>query len=126
MPSSMRSATNEDKVIGQKIRARRLAEGMSQQTLGEKLGVSFQQVQKYEKGTNRVSYSRLMQIAKALGESVTFFFVDPNPVTSKKGTELQAAMAIPEIQKLALSVMTMNPGLRRAVLSVVQAIEESK
>jgi transcriptional regulator with XRE-family HTH domain len=55
-----------DQIIGQNIRANRLAQGLSQAALGDRIGVTFQQVQKYETGTNRVGGSRLIQIAKAL------------------------------------------------------------
>lgn len=56
-----------DLAIGRAIRMRRKAKGMSQERLGEMLGVTFQQVQKYEKGTNRISGSRLVECARALG-----------------------------------------------------------
>jgi transcriptional regulator with XRE-family HTH domain len=55
-----------DKLIGQNIRANRLTQGLSQSELGKRIGVTFQQVQKYEKGTNRVGGSRLIQIAEAM------------------------------------------------------------
>jgi transcriptional regulator with XRE-family HTH domain len=55
-----------DKKLGEKIRTRRVVAGMSQDELGKALGVSFQQIQKYEKGVNRVSAVRLEQIAGAL------------------------------------------------------------
>jgi transcriptional regulator with XRE-family HTH domain len=55
-----------DKLIGQNIRANRLTQGLSQSELGKRIGVTFQQVQKYEKGTNRVGGSRLLQIAEAM------------------------------------------------------------
>jgi transcriptional regulator with XRE-family HTH domain len=64
----------EDVEIGQKIRALRLAKGVSQVTLGKGLGVTFQQVQKYEKGANRVSAGRLQKIAKMLETPITFFY----------------------------------------------------
>jgi transcriptional regulator with XRE-family HTH domain len=60
--------------MGKKIRLRRVEQRISQSDLGEKLGVSFQQVQKYEKGVNRVGATRLQQIATALDVSVTFFY----------------------------------------------------
>jgi transcriptional regulator with XRE-family HTH domain len=64
-----------DKHVGMQIRIRRLAAGMSQEKLGDALGLTFQQVQKYEKGTNRVSGSRLSQIASALDlSSIEVFF----------------------------------------------------
>ena len=69
-----RSAGNADIEMGRRISLRRVEIGLSQSELGEKLGVSFQQVQKYEKGVNRVGASRLQLIAEALGVDVTFFY----------------------------------------------------
>lgn len=60
--------------VGSRIRLRRNLLGMSQERLGEKLGITFQQIQKYEKGTNRVGASRLQAIATILGVPVSFFF----------------------------------------------------
>lgn len=62
--------------VGHRIRMRRVLMGMSQEKLGEQLGLTFQQVQKYEKGSNRVSASRLHQISQILGVPVAFFFDD--------------------------------------------------
>ena len=59
-----------DKYVGSRVRMRRIMLGMSQEKLGEALGLTFQQVQKYEKGANRVGASRLSQIASVLGISV--------------------------------------------------------
>lgn len=70
---SQRSVTAADTSIGTRLRAARIAAGMSQQTLGGKLGVSFQQIQKYEKGVNRLAASRLSDIAALLGKPVTWF-----------------------------------------------------
>jgi transcriptional regulator with XRE-family HTH domain len=64
----------QDIAIGQKIRLRRVEMGITQDELGKKLGVSFQQVQKYEKGVNRVGAARLQQVADALSVPVTFFY----------------------------------------------------
>jgi transcriptional regulator with XRE-family HTH domain len=63
-----------DKHVGGRVRMRRMLIGMSQEKLGEALSLTFQQVQKYEKGTNRIGASRLQQIAKALNVPVDFFF----------------------------------------------------
>jgi transcriptional regulator with XRE-family HTH domain len=60
--------------MGHRIRLRRVEQKMSQQDLGTRLGVSFQQVQKYEKGVNRVGANRLEEIARALDVPVSFFF----------------------------------------------------
>ena len=63
-----------DKHVGSRVRMRRVLIGMSQEKLGEALGLTFQQVQKYEKGTNRIGASRLQQISIILGVPVSFFF----------------------------------------------------
>lgn len=63
-----------DKQIGQKIKQLRKGWGLSQSELAEKIGISFQQVQKYEKGATRISVMRLQQISKALGVNITSFF----------------------------------------------------
>ena len=69
-----RSAGKPDIELGKRIRLRRVEQKISQTELGDKLGVSFQQVQKYEKGVNRVGAARLQQIATALDVPVTFFY----------------------------------------------------
>ncbi|SCY04379.1 helix-turn-helix domain-containing protein [Microvirga guangxiensis] len=63
-----------DKHIGSRVRSRRIMLGMSQEKLAEALGLTFQQIQKYEKGVNRVGASRLLQIAGILNVSIEFFF----------------------------------------------------
>ncbi len=63
-----------DKHVGSRVRMRRIMLGMSQEKLGEALGLTFQQIQKYEKGTNRVGASRLQQIADTLQVPVAFLF----------------------------------------------------
>ena len=63
-----------DKYVGSRVRMRRIMLGMSQEKLGEALGLTFQQVQKYEKGTNRVGASRIQQISEILQVPVSFFF----------------------------------------------------
>jgi len=71
-----------DKVIGNNIRINRIERGLTQGKLAQSIGVTFQQVQKYEKGRNRVGGSRLVQIAEALNVSVVAFF--ENAVTSDR------------------------------------------
>ncbi len=73
MPSS-KKAHPVDAHVGKRVRERRTVLGFSQQQLGETLGVSFQQVQKYERGTNRISASRLYRLANFLDAPVSFFF----------------------------------------------------
>lgn len=71
---SVKSPDPVDRHVGSRIRMRRIMMAMSQQKLGDALGLTFQQVQKYEKGTNRVSASRLQQIAETLQVTVSFLF----------------------------------------------------
>lgn len=70
-----KKAPNEvDRHVGTRVRMRRTMLGMSQEKLGEAIGITFQQVQKYEKGTNRVSASRLQQISTTLGVTIDYFY----------------------------------------------------
>jgi transcriptional regulator with XRE-family HTH domain len=71
-----RRANPIDIHVGSRVRFRRMLLGMSQEKLGEKLGLTFQQVQKYEKGINRIGASRLYDLAQVLGVSVQFFYED--------------------------------------------------
>ena len=77
-----------DKHVGSRVRMRRMMLSMSQEKLGDALGLTFQQVQKYEKGTNRIGASRLQQIAHILQVPVSFFFEgapDVGGLTSANG-----------------------------------------
>jgi transcriptional regulator with XRE-family HTH domain len=71
---NQRSTGKYDLELGKRVRLRRVELGISQSDLADRLGVSFQQVQKYEKGVNRVGAARLQQIATALDVPVTFFY----------------------------------------------------
>lgn len=63
-----------DKIVGERIFILRITRGLSRRQLGDKIGVTHQQLAKYEKGTNRVSCGRIVEIAKALQESIFYFF----------------------------------------------------
>ena len=67
-----------DTLLGIKLREIRLLKGLSQEALGNKLGISFQQIQKYEKGTNRISFSRLVSIASVLEVNIDYFLKEDN------------------------------------------------
>ena len=73
---SKRNPNPIDVHVGNRVRMQRMLVGMSQEKLGEHLGLTFQQVQKYEKGSNRVSASKLYQMAQVLGVPVQFFYED--------------------------------------------------
>jgi transcriptional regulator with XRE-family HTH domain len=74
MTNDPKSITGVDASVGARIRARRMLLGMSQTELGRSSGVTFQQIQKYENGTNRISVSRLHEIAGTLDVPIDFFF----------------------------------------------------
>lgn len=85
--------------VGSRLRTRRIVVGMSQEKLGDQLGLTFQQVQKYEKGLNRIGASRLYAISRILGTSTQYFFEDlPSDIrdggdpTSKPVTEEESQM----------------------------------
>jgi transcriptional regulator with XRE-family HTH domain len=65
--------------VGARVRMRRILAGFSQEKLGDALGITFQQIQKYEKGANRIGASRLQEAAKVLGVPVNFFFEGASP-----------------------------------------------
>ena len=89
-----RRANPIDIHVGSRVRFRRMLLGMSQEKLGERLGLTFQQVQKYEKGINRIGASRLFDLAQVLGVPVQFFY-DEVPV--------------PETQRIALETLPARP-----------------
>ena len=100
--------------VGQRVRQRRWLFGMTQQQLAEKVGIKFQQIQKYETGTNRISASRLWDISEAMDVPVTFFFeglgeIDEDKAQKKNILEDKEALdlvrsyyAIPEHQRKRL------------------------
>jgi transcriptional regulator with XRE-family HTH domain len=81
--TSRRGPTAVDTHVGQKIRARRIFLRMSQTDVADAVGITFQQIQKYERGANRVGASRLQQISDALGVS-PFYFFEGAPTVGKK------------------------------------------
>ncbi len=106
-----RAANAIDRKIGQRVRSRRLEIGMSQERLAELLGVTFQQVQKYEKGVNRIAASRLFDIAAALDLPAARFF---EGLASRRAEEWPSrartilAMCLPP-QKAYSSLLCLRP-----------------
>lgn len=123
--------------VGSRVRFRRMLLGMSQEKLGELLGLTFQQVQKYEKGINRIGASRLFEIANVLGVNVQFFYDDAPDLSlaggapgfaesantdyvggflkSREGIELNRAFA-----RIA------DPKVRRSVVDLVRSLAEDE
>jgi transcriptional regulator with XRE-family HTH domain len=106
--------------VGSRIRLRRTLLGMSQEKLGEALGLTFQQVQKYERGVNRVGASRLFDLARVMDVPISFFFDDmPDAVAAGLGTRtpMNHAMGFAEAQE-GFGDDTMS---RRETLELVRA-----
>ncbi len=120
-----------DKYVGSRVRMRRIMLGMSQEKLGEALGLTFQQVQKYEKGTNRVGASRIQQIAEILQVPVSFLFEGgPTGTVKADGTTEAASPSfvsdfLATSEGLALTRAFTRIGdakLRRSIVDLVEQI----
>jgi transcriptional regulator with XRE-family HTH domain len=120
-----------DKHVGSRVRMRRVLIGMSQEKLGEALGLTFQQVQKYEKGTNRIGASRLQQISTILSVPVSFFFEGaPGNDPGKPGMNDSASSAyvvdfLSTTEGLQLNkafVRIKDPKVRRRVVDLVATL----
>jgi transcriptional regulator with XRE-family HTH domain len=119
-----------DKHVGSRVRLRRMMLGMSQEKLGDALDLTFQQVQKYEKGTNRIGASRLQQISQILQVPVSFFFEGaPTRGEGAEGDEPPAPTYVSEFlassEGLALTKAFMqieDLKVRRRIVDLVEAI----
>ncbi|MTI17897.1 XRE family transcriptional regulator [Rhodobacteraceae bacterium RKSG542] len=117
--------------VGSRVRLRRMMLGMSQEKLGEGLGITFQQIQKYEKGTNRIGASRLQHIATLLKVPVAFFFEDA-PGTPEEshgiGENPQTTYVVDFLSStdgLALNkafVRIEDPKVRKKIVELVKAV----
>src|ERR1043165_5391375 len=109
---------------------RRKMLGLSQEKLGEKLGITFQQIQKYEKGTNRVGASRLQAMSDALEVPVSYFFPDSSPAAQDGMKEEGAAfmmdfMSTSEGLDLSRAFTRIkSPKVRRKIVELVRALGE--
>lgn len=110
----MKKAPNPiDRHVGSRVRMRRVLLGMSQEKLGEALGLTFQQIQKYEKGTNRIGASRLQQISRTLNVPPSFFFDGaplPDEQTGENGVT-QFAVAEPSNSTFVIDFIASAEGL---------------
>ena len=105
--------------VGSRIRLRRTLLGMSQERLGEALGLTFQQVQKYERGVNRVGASRLFDLSRVLDVPISFFFDDmPDSVANAFGTQVGRRLGGTAEATDTFSDDTLN---RRETLELVRA-----
>ena len=128
-----KSPNPTDKHVGNRVRERRLALGMSQSKLAEAVDLTFQQIQKYEKGTNRISGSRLQQFANILKVSVPFFFEGgPNAPSQRKAGAIDPSITnvsefISSKDGLALIKafrQIKDAKLRRGIVNLVEQIAD--
>jgi transcriptional regulator with XRE-family HTH domain len=120
-----------DQHVGARVRMQRTLAGLSQEKLGDGLGITFQQIQKYEKGTNRIGASRLQDIARILGVPVNFFFEGAKSDTDaisgfaeNAGSDYTAEAAIGVEARLLISAFhkIKEPKLRKKIIDLVQAM----
>jgi len=129
MAARPRAGTGLDAFVGARMALRRTALGLSQTALATRLGISFQQVQKYERGTNRISASRLHAVAAVLGMPITDFFPQTAAANPQEMIEadwpagLRFMSATTEGQAVAANFpLIPDRALRQAVASIVQAL----
>ncbi|MGB8181596.1 MAG: helix-turn-helix transcriptional regulator [Stellaceae bacterium] len=107
--------------VGARVRLRRTLLGMSQEKLGQAIGLTFQQVQKYERGTNRIGASRLHELAQVLDVSVAFFFEDLNIPDGTQVDADGAAKPPKGLSEAAEMFYGNEPIMRRETLELVRA-----
>jgi transcriptional regulator with XRE-family HTH domain len=116
--------------VGARIRTRRLLIGMNQETLARALGLTFQQVQKYEGGANRVSASRLSQIAEILDVPIAYFFSDLSPAggaATRQEIEARERLQRPETIELIRAYYAIpDQAIRRQFLDMVKTVAHAQ
>ncbi|GAA3079618.1 helix-turn-helix transcriptional regulator [Rhizobium viscosum] len=126
-----KSPTSIDAYVGSRVRARRKLLRLSQGGLAERIGVTFQQIQKYEKGINRIGASRLQTIAETLGVPVQFFFEnDTEPTTynlvGNGKDDLNAFLASKDAQALNRAFMAIeSPAIRQKLVALAKSLARS-
>ena len=130
-----KQANSIDAQVGNRVRLRRMLVGMSQEKLGEMLGLTFQQVQKYEKGVNRIGAGRLYHVAQILGVPVSYFYedvVEQSPAASPIANDRATPSAVEflsssEGMQLTLAFMRIRePKVRRRVIDLVKSLVDGE
>ncbi|MDJ0919578.1 MAG: helix-turn-helix transcriptional regulator [Henriciella sp.] len=122
-----------DRIVGQRLRWRRRELKLTQEQLGEKLGLTFQQVQKYEKGVNRISAGRLFEMAAELTVPITYFYEGVEDLLQAEPlmvNESDHPPTLPVIDGEAMELVTSfqkihDPALRRSLLDAIRAAAAS-
>jgi transcriptional regulator with XRE-family HTH domain len=129
-----RRANPVDKHVGERVRMRRMLLGMSQERLGEQLGLTFQQVQKYEKGVNRIGASRLFDLAQVLNVPIQYFYENMSaavsgiaaaPGLADKAAEPYVADFLASRDSVELHkafARISDPRVRRSIVDMVRSI----
>jgi transcriptional regulator with XRE-family HTH domain len=119
-----------DVQVGNRVRIRRMLIGMSQERLGDLLGLTFQQVQKYEKGVNRIGAGRLFEMSRILNVPVDFFYEGVNgvqPGTAEEGAPVMEFVSSGEGMQLSLAFMKIkDTKVRKRVLDLVKSLADEE
>jgi transcriptional regulator with XRE-family HTH domain len=118
-----KAATPMDALVGSRLRTRRKQLRISQERLGKEVGVSFQQIQKYENGSNRIGASRLAEISKVLDVPVAFFFTGSSGGSSTDSDRADARAVLSEpgaTELLQAYALIESPALRNAVVRLAR------
>lgn len=124
-----------DVQVGNRVRIRRMLIGMSQERLGDLLGLTFQQVQKYEKGVNRIGAGRLFEVARILNVPIDFFYEgvenrlagQPGMAEPESAPPVMAFVSSGEGLQLSLAFMKIkDPKVRKRVLDLVKSLAEEE
>lgn len=118
-----RSASGFDKIIGRNIRIQRIAKGITQTDLGDAIGITFQQVQKYEKGANRIGGGRLCEIASFLDVPIGNFFADVQSRPAAKSPNVLDLLTDPQSIRIVRAFAKISqPGIRLALVNLIEDI----
>ena len=113
--------------VGRRVRLRRTLLGMSQEQLGDALNITFQQVQKYERGANRVSASKLWEIAGALKTPVAYFYDglgDQDALAGQRDIAQEFMMSTEGIELMATVPRISEPAIRRKIVELVRVVAD--
>jgi transcriptional regulator with XRE-family HTH domain len=117
-----RTKTAADVTIGQRVRSRRAECNISQDELGEAIGVTFQQVQKYENAINRITMSRLQRIAEALDVPISYFYGDGSPVRKEQVDTLLSGHDAATMRLLRAYADIKDRAVARAMVTLAELI----
>lgn len=134
VPDGVKAADEVDAYVGGRVRIRRMTLGISQEQLAGSLGLTFQQIQKYEKGLNRIGAGRLFRISRLLSVPVEFFFeglentvMAEDPEGAARGAVLQSFLTSPDGYELSLAFQSIDDSAtRRHIVDLVRTIASDR